>query len=169
MSHSHFATLGRKPLHLAPSLALAAAVLVLPNARAHATALEPITVSAHIIPAPGALAISSGPRQDAELNPITISAPLISAPVVRTVGRDLATNASVEKLTAIARVKFNPVILTTHSGVALLNDDVARAARTACDSIDPLNGGWACVRRAIESARPQVTAAITRARGAGIG
>jgi UrcA family protein len=84
--------------------------------------------------------------------------------VVRTIGYDSATGAPIQEVTARARVRFNPVILTTHSGVALLHDDVAEAARSACESIDPLDGDGACVRGAIESAQPQVTAAITRAR-----
>ena len=170
MTHTEFAMLRCKPPRFAPSLACAATVLVLSSVRAHAAELEPITVSAHIVPAPGALAISGGRRRGALLNPVAICAPrLISAPVVRTVGHGSATNASIQTVTIMARVKYNPVILTTHSGVALLDDDVADAARTACDSIDPLNGDGPCVRRAIESARPQVTAAVTRARSAGAG
>lgn len=138
MSHPNLAMLPRNPLRFAPPLALAI----------------------------GAFALASGSAHAAALKPITISAPVISAPTVKTVGHDLVTGAPIEEITARARVRFNPVILTTYSGAALLKDDVAEAARKACDSIDPLSGNRACVQRAIESSRPQVTAAITRARTA---
>lgn len=164
MSHWYFATLPRNPLHFTPFLALAAAALVLSSSPAHAAALEPITVSAHIIPASGALAVSSRHTQTTAVKPITISAPIISAPVVKTIGHGPATDAPIQRVTVMARVKYNPAILTTHSGASLLKNYVADAARTECDSIGPLNGDGACVRRAIRSAHSQVAAAVTRAR-----
>lgn len=168
MSHSNLALLTRNPWRFFPVLAAAIGALALSSACAQAAVLKPIKVTAHLLSAPSALALaSSGLEQAPPLKPITIFAP--AARTVRTVGYDGATLAPIEEITTTARVKFNPVILTTYSGVALLKDDVAEAAQRACDSIDRLDNGAACVRRAIRSARPQVTAAITRARGAQLG
>ena len=89
----------------------------------------------------------------------------VSAPTVRTVGRDSATGAAIEQTSKTVRVKFDPVTLTTNSGVSLLRDGVSEAAHKVCASMDPVDPeDETCVRNALESANPQVDAAIARAR-----
>lgn len=166
MSHSNLPLHARYPWRHVPVLAVAIGAFALSSAGAQAVVLKPIKVTAHLLSAPSSLA-SSEPAKAALLEPITILAP--AARTVRTVGYDAATGASIQEITTSARVKFNPVILTTYSGAALLKDDVAEAAQKACDSIEPLDGSEACVRRAIRSAQPQVTAAISRARSTVLG
>jgi UrcA family protein len=66
-------------------------------------------------------------------------------------------------------VSYDPATLTTNSGIALLKDSVADAARKACnaagDAADSLpDDGGTCVRAAISSAQAQVDAAITKAK-----
>ncbi len=112
----------------------------------------------------GSFALASGRAHAGVLKPITIS-----APAARVVGYDPATDAPIRQITIRAAVRFNPVILTTHSGVSILKDDVAEAARKACNSLRPLGAGEACIRRAVDSAEPQVKAAITRARSSVLG
>jgi UrcA family protein len=113
----------------------------------------------------GALSIMSAGVHAAEPDEVTIS-----APAVKTVGREAATLAPIEQVTVTARVAYDPVTLTTNSGVALLKDGVLEAARKACDSADPLmSDDGTCVRNAVESAKPQITAAIARARSSATG
>jgi UrcA family protein len=89
----------------------------------------------------------------------------ISAPVVKTVDRDDATGAPITQTTITARVQYDPVTLTLNSGAATLQDSVNEAARKACDSIDPFDpDDGSCVRRAVESAKPQIDAAVAKAR-----
>jgi UrcA family protein len=108
----------------------------------------------------GALAIMSVSAQAAEPDEVTIT-----APAVKTVGREPATLAPIQEVTVTGHVTFNPVTLTTNSGVALLNDSVLEAARKACSSADPLmQDEETCVHYAVKSAKPQVDAAIARAR-----
>ncbi len=166
MSHSNLALLAHNPWRYVPVLAIAMGAFALSSPSAQAAVLKPIKVTAHFLSAPS-MPASTEPAEAALLKPITIFAP--AARTVKTVGYDGATGAPIQEITTTARVKFNPVILTTYSGVALLKDDVAEAAQKACDSIDPLDSGEACVRRAIRSALPQVTAAITRARSPVLG
>ena len=129
----------------------------------HPQMLSPVTLrlASALAIAAGALSLAGGPAQAGVLEPIAIS-----APAVRTVAYDSVTGAPIKQMTIRARVIFNPVILTTHSGVSLLKDDVAEAARKACVSIHPSGSDQACVRRAVETAKPQVAAAIARARSA---
>jgi len=76
----------------------------------------------------------------------------------------------IQKTTVTAAVKFNPAVLTTNSGAALLEDSVRAAAGSACDAATALSpdqislGDQSCVLRAMQSAQPQVAAAIARAR-----
>ena len=89
----------------------------------------------------------------------------VSAPKVRTLGHDSATGAPIEETTKTVRIKFDPVTLTTNSGVSLLRDSVSEAAHKICQSIEPTDpDDDTCVRNALESANPQVDAAIARAR-----
>jgi UrcA family protein len=107
-----------------------------------------------------AFAVCSVSAQAAEPDEVTIS-----APTTQTVGRDYATNAPIQETTVKVAVSYDPVTLTTNSGVALLKDSVADAARKACDTADPLtDDGGTCVREAISSAQTQIAEAITKAR-----
>jgi UrcA family protein len=111
----------------------------------------------------GALAvISANAHADSldNLDEITIS-----APAVKTIGYEAGTVAPIKQVTVTARVAVNPVALTTNSGVALLKDSVRAAAHKACDSADPLTpDDGECVTAALRNAKPQVDAAIARAR-----
>ena len=107
-----------------------------------------------------AFAVCSVSAQAAEPDEVTIS-----APATKTVGRDYATNAPIQETTVKVAVSYDPVTLTTNSGVALLKDSVADAARKACDSVDPLtDDDGTCVRGAIDSAQAQIARAVTQAR-----
>ena len=107
-----------------------------------------------------AFAVCSVSAQAAEPDEVTIS-----APATRTVGHDYATNAPIQETTVKVAVSYDPVTLTTNSGVALLKDSVADAARKACDTADPLtDDGGTCVREAISSAQAQIAQAITKAK-----
>ena len=108
----------------------------------------------------GVLGVLSAPAQAADLDEITIS-----APTEKTVGRDLGTNAPIEDVTVTAHVASDPTALTTSSGVALLKDSVVEAARTACTAAAPFTpDDGTCVRQAVQSAQPQIDAAIAQAR-----
>lgn len=107
----------------------------------------------------GALSLAAVSARAASLDPI-----MISGLTHKIVGQDSATGAPIEKLTATAVVKFDPVTLTTNSGVALLRHRVRAAALDACESVAPLSPDEGCVIRAVQSARPEVDAAIARAR-----
>jgi UrcA family protein len=107
----------------------------------------------------GALGLFSARAHAADFEQVTIS-----APSVKIIGHDGATGAPIEDKVQTALIKVDPVSLTTRSGVALLNDAVQDSAQKICFSLDPLN--WddgECVRGAVRSAQPQVTAAVTRA------
>jgi UrcA family protein len=94
----------------------------------------------------------------------------IHGSTTKVVGRDYATNAPIEETTVKVGVSYDPVTLTTNSGVALLKDSVADAARKACDTADPLtDDGGTCVREAISSAQPQIARAIAQARSSSNG
>jgi UrcA family protein len=82
----------------------------------------------------------------------------------KTVGRDYATNAPIQENTVKMAVTYDPVTLTTNSGIALLNDSVADAARKACLQADPLSDDGTCVYNAIQSAQSQIARAISVAR-----
>ena len=95
-----------------------------------------------------------------QLDPITVS-----APATKTVDRDTATGASIEQVTITARVQADPAALRTNYGALMLNYSVLDAARKACTTADPLvDDDGKCLHDAIESAKPQVDAAIARAR-----
>jgi UrcA family protein len=113
----------------------------------------------------GALSLASVSVHAANLDPVTISAPM-----VKDAGKNTMTLAPLEKITATAVIGFNPVTLTTHSGVALLEDSVRAAARRACGAAASSSLHQTslyeqdCVLRVVQSAQPQVDAAIARAR-----
>jgi UrcA family protein len=91
----------------------------------------------------------------------------ISSSRTKILGHDDATGAPITQVMKSARIQYDPVTLTTNSGVSLLKDSVEKAARELCSSIDPLDpDDGTCVRNAIDSARPQVDAAVARAKAA---
>jgi len=112
-----------------------------------------------------ALTVSGVGAYAADYDEITIL-----APATRTVGHDYATQAPIQETTVKVAVSYDPVTLTTNSGIALLRDSVADAARSACDSADPLtDDGGTCVREAISSAQTQIDQAIARAKSSANG
>jgi UrcA family protein len=121
-----------------------------------------------IVFAIGALVLVSARAPAAE--PDDIDVITVAAPVANTLGPDATTVAPIDRVTVTARVQFDPVTLTTNSGVALLKDAVLDAARKACADADPFtNDGEVCVRKAVESAEPQVDGVIARARSSANG
>jgi UrcA family protein len=105
-----------------------------------------------------------GARAQAD-DPAQVDQVTVSSPAVKTVGRDSSTGGPIEETAKTARIQYDPVTLTTNSGVALLKDSVFATARRVCDSIDPFDtDDGTCMRNAVDSAMPQVDAAIARAR-----
>jgi UrcA family protein len=91
----------------------------------------------------------------------------VSSATVKILGRDSATGAPIRQVMKTARIQYDPVTLTTNSGVSLLKDSIEQVAREVCGSIDPLDpDDGTCVRSAIDSAIPQVDAAVARAKAA---
>ena len=108
----------------------------------------------------GALALTAGNVYAAELDKV-----VIDQPVVKVVGRDMGTDAPIEDVTVVARVIPDPETLTTDSGIALLNDNIREAARTACFKADPLTpDDGTCYRKAMASAKQQVAALVAHAK-----
>ena len=108
-----------------------------------------------------AIAVFSAGAHAAEPNEITVL-----GSTAKTVGRDAATNAPIKETTVKVAVSYDPATLTTDSGVALLKDSVADAARKACataDRVTPDDDGR-CVRRAIDSAQAQIARMVSQAR-----
>jgi UrcA family protein len=113
----------------------------------------------------GALAILSARAHAEDLDQITIS-----APAVKTLRYDFGIGAPIQEASVTARVKIDPVTLTTNSGVALLKESVRDAARKACDAADPLTqDDGTCFQAAVKAAKPQVDAAVARARSSANG
>jgi UrcA family protein len=107
-----------------------------------------------------AIAVFSAGAHAAESNEITIQ-----GPTAKTVGRDYATGAPIQETTVKVAVSYDPATLATDSGVALLKESVADAARKACDTADPLwDDGGTCVREAVKSAQAQIARIVTQAR-----
>jgi UrcA family protein len=118
--------------------------------------------------APGSLALAAAaavlalwaPRAHAaDLDKITLSAPM-----VKNLGPDDVTGEPVQESIVKALVQYDPATLTTPSGVALLRASVEQAAHKACESADPTLDDGSCARRAVDSARPQIDAAVARAK-----
>jgi UrcA family protein len=121
-------------------VAFAAAAIALVGARAHAA--------------------DAGQLDPVQLDPITVTAPL-----VKIVDRDAATGAPIEEVTIKARVQADPAALRTNYGALMLDYSVLDAARQACAAADPIeDDDGTCVHDAVETAKPQVDAAIARAR-----
>ena len=118
--------------------------------------------------AAGAIALVSARAHAADpnwLDPVQLDAITVTAPADKIVGRDAATNAPIEEVTTTARVQADPAALRTNYGALMLNYSVLDAARKACTEADPLvDDDGTCVHDAVQSAKPQVDAAIARAR-----
>jgi UrcA family protein len=120
------------------------------------------TVTLPLAFALSALALNAGNVYAEELDKIAVD-----APVVKVIGHDPGTEAKIENVTVVARVIPDPETLTTDSGIALLNDNVREAARTACFKADPMTpDDGTCYRKAMASAKPQVAAMIAQAKQA---
>ena len=120
------------------------------------------TVTLPLALAVGAIALTTSNVYAEELDKI-----VIDQPVVTVVGRDGEDDAPIEDVTVVARVIPDPETLTTDSGIALLNDNVREAARTACFKADPLTpDDGTCYRKAMAAAKPQMAALIAHAKEA---
>ena len=120
------------------------------------------TVTLPLALAVGAIALTTSNVYAEELDKI-----VIDQPVVKVVGRDGEDDAPIEDVTVVARVIPDPETLTTDSGIALLNDNVREAARTACFKADPLTpDDGTCYRKAMAAAKPQMAALIAHAKEA---
>jgi UrcA family protein len=130
-----------------------------------------VNILGRIVPvafAVGAIALVSARAHAADpdpLDPVQLDPITVSAPAAKIVGRDSATGAPIEQVTTTARVQADPAALRTNYGALMLNYSVLDAARKACTAADPLaDDDGTCVHDAVESAKPQVDAAIARAR-----
>jgi len=120
------------------------------------------TVTLPLALAVGAIALTASNVYAEELDKI-----VIDQPVVKVVGRDGGDDAPIEDVTVVARVIPDPETLTTDSGIALLNDNVREAARTACFKADPMTpDDGTCYRKAMAAAKPQMAALIAHAKEA---
>jgi hypothetical protein len=130
-----------------------------------------VNILGRILPvafAVGAIALISTRAHAAEpdqLDPVQLDQITVSAPATKIVDHDAATGATIEQVTITARVQADPAALKTNYGALMLNYSVLDAARKACTTADPLEDDYGkCLHDAVESAKPQVDAAIARAR-----
>ena len=119
--------------------------------------------------AAGAIALLSARTHAAvpdQLDPVQLDPITVSVSAAKIVDRDPPTGAPIEQLTISARVQADSAALATNYGALMLNYSVLDAARKACAAADPLaqDDDGTCVHDAIESAKPQVDAAIAQAR-----
>ncbi len=118
--------------------------------------------------AAGAIALVSARAHAADsLDPVQLDPIAVSAPAVKVIDSDLASGAPVEQVTITARVHADPAALRTNYGALMLNYSVRDAARKACTApvaIVEEDDDGTCVHDAVEAAKPQVDAAIARAR-----
>jgi hypothetical protein len=122
----------------------------------------PVAFAAGALALFGARAHAADPDQ---LDPVQLDAITVSVPPAKIVDRDAATGAPIEQVTVNADVQADPAALSTNYGALMLNYSVLDAARKACTTVDPFeDDGGKCVHDAVESAKPQVDAAIAQAR-----
>jgi UrcA family protein len=131
--------------------------------------MNPLGRSMPVAFAVGALALMCARAHAADpgsLNPVQLDPITVSVPAEDIVGRE-PTGTPIEQVTTTARIQVDPASLTTEYGVLMLNYSVLDAARKACsaDESFALDQDSACVQKAAEAAKPQVEAAIARARG----
>ena len=118
---------------------------------------DPVVAAVYALMAAAALGITATAR-GAEPEQI-----VVQGPISHTVGYDSLRPE--EQSTVKVGVSYDPVTLTTHSGVALLQDAVTQAAFKACVDADPTYAPEsACISRAIDQAQPQIAQAVARAR-----
>jgi UrcA family protein len=124
--------------------------------------------SLHLALAVGALAFAGARVHAADadsLDPVQLDEITVSAPSAKTVGRDPATGGPIQQVTVTARVHADPASLKTEYGVLMLQDSVRDAAHKVCTEVDPLSeDDGTCFQQAMDGAKPQVDAAIARAR-----
>ena len=124
-----------------------------------------LSASLHAAFASMAIAAFSAGAHAAEFKEI-----VVQGPTTKTVGFDLPTGAPIRETTVKIAVTYDPVTLTTDSGVALLNESVADAARKACGTAARVTADdGTCVRKAIDSARAQIARIVSQARSAANG
>ena len=130
-----------------------------------------VNILGRILPvafAVGAIALVSARAHAADLDqldPVQLDPITVSAPAEKAIDRDAATGAPIEQVTITGRVQADPAALRTNYGALMLNYSVLDAARKACTAADPIeDDDGTCVHDAVESAKPQVDAAIARAR-----
>ena len=130
-----------------------------------------VNILGRILPvafAVGAIALVSARAHAADpdqLDPVQLDPITVSAPAEKIVDRDTATGAPIEQVTITARVQADPAALRTNYGALMLNYSVLDAARKACTAVDALaSDAGTCVHDAVEAAKPQVEAAISKAR-----
>jgi UrcA family protein len=88
---------------------------------------------------------------------------MVQGPTTKTVGYDLPTGTPIQQTTVKIAVTYDPATLATDSGVALLKESVADAARKACATADRVtHDDGTCVRRAIDSAQAQIARLVLR-------
>jgi UrcA family protein len=120
------------------------------------------TVTLPLALAVGLLTLTANTVYAEELDKIEID-----KPIVKVIGRDDGIEAQMEDVTVVAHVIPDPETLTTDSGVALLNDNIREAAREACFKADPMTpDDGTCYRKAVASAKAQVTALVAHAKQA---
>jgi hypothetical protein len=130
-----------------------------------------VNILGRILPvafAVGAIALASARAHAADpdqLDPVQLDPITVSAPAAKIVDRDTLTGAPIEQVTITARVQTDPAALRTNYGALMLNYSVLDAARKACTAVDAVaSDDGTCVHDAVEAAKPQVDAAIARAR-----
>jgi UrcA family protein len=90
---------------------------------------------------------------------------MVQGPTTKMVGYDALTGAPIQQTTVKIAVIYDPATLATDSGVALLEESVADAARKACDSADRVTqDDGTCVRKAIDSVEAQIARMVSQAR-----
>jgi UrcA family protein len=132
------------------------------------TRLNALCRSLPVALAVGGLAFASARAYAANtdsLNPVQLDPITVIAPAVKIVGRDAATGAPIENVTVSAQVQADPAALGTEYGALMLEYSVRDAARNLCINADPFTvDDGTCYQKSIQSAQPQVDAAIARAR-----
>jgi UrcA family protein len=87
----------------------------------------------------------------------------VTVPAQKTIGRS-TNGAPIEEVSASERIQYNSTMLTTNSGMALLEDKVAQEAKRLCKDVEtpgsvPTETEQACVKRAVAGAKEQIAAA----------
>jgi UrcA family protein len=98
------------------------------------------------------------------LDPVQLDEITVSAPAAKTVGHE-TTGEAIQQVTVSARVQAETAALRTKYGALMLEYSVREAARKVCNEADPfMEDDGTCFKKALESAKPQMDAAIAQAR-----